>query len=265
MFKEASSYIESSLSTALVLGIVLHHARTLRSLVHHRDIVSSLQGLSPARGGLVAQALARITEEDHKAGRPLSTSVVVGSDGRPGEGFFNQARALGYSFERNDQEEFFFWKQQLKRLGFSSSIDQLVKSLDTSRGVREIRRALHTRAQGHRIQTSISPTELDRSIVQGVQSNFDPGHVRHSHVYIPAGHLQVGDKVLFPKNPKGKRLAANEDDLKEVTVTRIQTSGELVQWESSENRTYRMPVLGVHVKIRARDDRPKSILPGDFG
>lgn len=264
MFKEVSTHVESSISTALVLGIVLHHARTLRSLVKLQDIVSSLRGVGPARGGFVAQALAQITEEDHKAGHPLSTAVVVGHNGRPGEGFFNQAKALGYQFERDDQGESFFWKQQLERLGFSHSIDQPLGALDASREV-EAPRSFHTKARSDRMKTTISPEELDSLIVKGVQSRLGRSSpTRHSHVYIPAGQLQMGDKVLLPKNPNGRRLAADEADLKEVTVLRIQTSGELIQWESSENRTYRMPVLGVHVKIRARDDNPKSNLPGAF-
>jgi hypothetical protein len=272
VFKEASSYIESSLSTALVLGIVLHHAKTLKTLVKHRDIVSSLREVGSSRGGFAAQALSRITEEDHKYGRPLSTAVVVGDEGRPGQGFFSQARKLGYNVGETESEESSFWNGELIRMGVSrrfipgalerNVVPERISHLAVNTGL------LHSEVEsGEKERTLVTP-DLDvddyEKRLQDSKTKWAVDHPpdmsRYSHVYIPAGQLRVGDRVLLPKNRNDgslstflRRMATREADLKEVTVVKIHNSGESIQWESSENRTYRMPTLGVHVKIRARE------------
>jgi hypothetical protein len=263
MFKEASSYIESSLSTALVLGIVLHHAKTLKNLVKHRDIVSSLREVGPSRGGFVAQALSRITEEDHKCGRPLSTAVVVGDEGRPRQGFFSQARKLGYNVGDTESDEIRFWSGELIRMGVSRRLIPWAPVGNVAVNTE----FLHSEVESEKERTLVTP-DLDvddyEKKLQDSKTKWAADHPpdmsKYSHVYIPAGQLRVGDRVLLPKNRNDGslstfllRMATREADLKEVTVIKIHNSGESVHWESSENRTYRMPTLGVHVKIRARE------------
>ena len=270
MFKEATSYVESSLATALVFGIVTHHASNLKSLVKHQHIAGCLREITSDRGGVVSQALARIMEESHRNRCPLSTAVVVGDEGRPGQGFFNQARKLGYNVGETEAEENRFWDSQLLRMGISRRF--IPNSLGRDGSVSELGAFREVVKESRKKERTLVTPDLDMGRYEKELQesktkwvvDIPPDLSKYSHIYIPAGQLQVGDKVLLPKNPNGRRLTASEADLREVIVTRTQMSGDLIQWESSEGRTYRMPVLGVHVKIRARTDNgPKSGLPGD--
>ncbi|TAV37274.1 hypothetical protein ELI33_08555 [Rhizobium ruizarguesonis] len=61
----------------------------------------------------LAHFLGEISTEEHKAGRPLITALVVHKhDLQPGKGFFDLSRSLGFSF--NDEIE--FWSDQIDRL-----------------------------------------------------------------------------------------------------------------------------------------------------
>lgn len=61
----------------------------------------------------LAQFLGEISTEEHGAGRPLITALVVHKhDLQPGKGFFELSRSLGYSFV----DEIEFWSDQIERL-----------------------------------------------------------------------------------------------------------------------------------------------------
>lgn len=61
----------------------------------------------------LAHFLGEISSDEHAAHRPLITALVVHKhDLRPGEGFFNLARSLGFEFE----DEVAFWSEQVTKL-----------------------------------------------------------------------------------------------------------------------------------------------------
>jgi hypothetical protein len=95
MFEEIIKDVKLSMYASMVRGIVVHYAFTLKRLVTYGDIAKSLRTLPG--GGQLSQALALITEEDHRNKAPLTVSVVVNGDTKiPGEGFFVQCSELGY-------------------------------------------------------------------------------------------------------------------------------------------------------------------------
>lgn len=115
MFESTVKAVQRDLYVAQVRGIVCYFAYHLKLLVTYGDIASALQ--STPRGGQLAQALAAITEADHKAGKPPSTAVVVNKHvGRPGSGFFVQCRQLGFPVGPSEADEEAFWHECLKRL-----------------------------------------------------------------------------------------------------------------------------------------------------
>lgn len=61
----------------------------------------------------LAHFLGEVSSEEHEAGRPLITALVVHKhDMQPGKGFFDLSRSLGYSFV----DEVAFWSDQIERL-----------------------------------------------------------------------------------------------------------------------------------------------------
>ncbi|WFT84357.1 hypothetical protein [Rhizobium leguminosarum] len=61
----------------------------------------------------LAHFLGEISAEEHESGRPLISSLVVHKhDLQPGNGFFELARSLGYSFI----DEIEFWSDQIDLL-----------------------------------------------------------------------------------------------------------------------------------------------------
>ncbi len=98
----------------LVLQIraITKYAAHTGNFVHYKPLAQATKTFSG--GKELAQALASIMEEDHRAGSPLTCALVISSiTNRPGDGFFTKARALGYQF--TDDET--FWKSQCQALG----------------------------------------------------------------------------------------------------------------------------------------------------
>jgi hypothetical protein len=61
----------------------------------------------------LAHFLGEVSTEEHEAGRPLITALVVHKhDLQPGKGFFDLSRSLGFSFI----DETAFWSDQIERL-----------------------------------------------------------------------------------------------------------------------------------------------------
>jgi hypothetical protein len=61
----------------------------------------------------LAHFLGEVSTEEHEAGRPLITALVVHKhDLQPGKGFFDLSRSLGFSFIDGTA----FWSDQIERL-----------------------------------------------------------------------------------------------------------------------------------------------------
>jgi len=143
---------------SMVRGIVLYHAHHLKLLTTYGAIASATKVLP--RGGQLAQAIALITEDDHKAKRPLSTAVVVNSKtGRPGSGFFIQCRQLGFEIGESDDDELDFWYAQLFKLGvqpvtlegFGDKGDSYMREVGSLSEMRQAaRNSVEANRSGHR-------------------------------------------------------------------------------------------------------------------
>ena len=91
------------------------------AVARHGDVISysdlvrkitrcSLEPTDPR----LAHMLGEISSEEDEGGRGLLTAVVVhkGGDERPGPGFFELARSLGYEIADRDR----FWIQELRKV-----------------------------------------------------------------------------------------------------------------------------------------------------
>ncbi len=160
MFDHVIKDVQLTMFASMVRGIVLHYANHLKLLVTYGSLARSLETLP--KGGQLAQALALITEDDHRAKRPLSTAVVVSNDREiPGSGFFTQCRSLGYHINRDDDAEWTFWKNQLDRMGVAPfTLETLVKGADNGSGIKTIQRPFVTSAVSKGIRTTTSIPEV---------------------------------------------------------------------------------------------------------
>src|SRR5262249_33822277 len=78
-----------------------------RSRVFHsevREILDALPG-DPLNRPSVDEVLAQIADEEHRAGRPLLTALVVTGKSIPGNIFFTSARDLGLLASTDPAEE----------------------------------------------------------------------------------------------------------------------------------------------------------------
>ncbi len=96
---------------------VIRHAVITRTMLTYVPLAQTLKMFSGSTA--LAEMLGAIMAEDHSHGRPLSCAIVVGvQSGKPGRGFFDMARRLGYQVGNTQQAEEAFWKSQLTALGF---------------------------------------------------------------------------------------------------------------------------------------------------
>lgn len=63
-----------------------------------------------------ALMLGEISEDEHNAGRPMLTALVVTGKGIPGDVFFSVARSLGKLASANPAEEMKFWMEEKRRV-----------------------------------------------------------------------------------------------------------------------------------------------------
>ena len=86
-----------------------------RALITYSDLVDKIEAceLEP-HGGHLAHMLGEISTKEDKAGRGMLSVLVVhkSSDKRPGSGFFELARSLGY--DTSDREA--FWIRELQKV-----------------------------------------------------------------------------------------------------------------------------------------------------
>lgn len=82
--------------------------------ITYSDFVNQLRAVRmDAHDPRLAHFLGEISSEEHEAGRPLITALIVHKhDMRPGKGFFELARSLGFSFV----DEVKFWSDQISVL-----------------------------------------------------------------------------------------------------------------------------------------------------
>jgi hypothetical protein len=98
-----------------------HHARVLRELITAAEFrgvttyqdIAQIMGL-PLKGSHMSREvgwiLGEISEDEHRAGRPMLSAVAVNVEFVPGDGFFELARNLG---KLNPQaDEVAFWKME---------------------------------------------------------------------------------------------------------------------------------------------------------
>ncbi len=80
----------------LVYSALIEAARN-RRLLYYREVAERIgvprAGHHMARQ--VGQVLGEISEDEHKAERPMLSAIAVNEAGVPGKGFFNLARQLG--------------------------------------------------------------------------------------------------------------------------------------------------------------------------
>lgn len=163
MFEHVTKDVQMAMFASMVRGIVLHYANHLKLLVTYGSLARTLETLP--KGGQLAQALALITEDDHKAQRPLTTAVVVNNDREiPGSGFFTQCRSLGYHINRDDDAEWTFWKNHLDRMEVAPfTLESLVKGAEDGNLPQTIQRRFVTPA----VANPRNPTHVIGSDVAG--------------------------------------------------------------------------------------------------
>ncbi len=285
VIKEATKAAQSYYSSLMVWSIVLYHAHHLKLLVQHGAIVSALKNAIPLRGGAVAYALARITEEDCRQKKPLSTAVVVGDGGVPGMGFFRQARELGYEVGNSGDEELTFWRNQLQALEVAPYTleEVLLPPVGASKRfplVRDPDRVVGDLLQRRFSEEAVVPSVTDvttwadpESFNKEASARLGAPSIRilGNCVFTPPGSLKVGDHVLLPKSDLKRGRAALED-ADEVTVASVKVEEgpnrqQEVVWVSTEGKTYRMSFVGTHLAVRSQrplaEPQPGSKLPGD--
>jgi|GEM_PF-264805 len=65
-------------------------------------------------GSELGKLLGEIVEDEHRCGRPMLSAVVVGTDGRPHDGFFRLGQILGKLTEDSPDARRLFWDQELQ-------------------------------------------------------------------------------------------------------------------------------------------------------
>lgn len=101
----------------LVRERMIEAARSPERVVRYRPDIARLIGIGDDESGdhvvkQLADICGEISEDEHAAGRPLLSAVVVNEEGHPGSGFFRLARRLRIPFEDNDT----FWIHELQRV-----------------------------------------------------------------------------------------------------------------------------------------------------
>src|SRR6476646_5038610 len=96
----------------------LVHAARERSRVFHSEVRGLLESLpgNPMLRPEVDEVLAQIAGDEHRAGRPLLTALVVTGKSIPGNIFFRSARDLGVLSSSDPAEEMRFWMSEEARV-----------------------------------------------------------------------------------------------------------------------------------------------------
>lgn len=65
-------------------------------------------------GSRIAGIAGEISTDEHHAGRPMLTSILVNTTGKPGAGFFRLARTLGRLESSDRVDELRYWEAEKK-------------------------------------------------------------------------------------------------------------------------------------------------------
>ena len=81
----------------LLVYCALIRASRARTLLYYREVAALIRVPSAGHhmARQVGQVLGEITEDEHRANRPMLSAIAVNEAGYPGEGFFKLARRLG--------------------------------------------------------------------------------------------------------------------------------------------------------------------------
>jgi|SRR5579862_8588291 len=96
-----------------VRDLLISAAKQKTVVLYHPNI-TRIMGLTEPSGhmaGELGQILGEISEDEHIGGRPLLSAVAIGSENRPGSGFFLLARQLGKPVG-NDEDV--YWQRELR-------------------------------------------------------------------------------------------------------------------------------------------------------
>jgi hypothetical protein len=229
-FDTVSKGLDATIYAAHVRGILLYHITVLQKSVSYGKLAKAT-GDMPS-GGQLAQALTRIAEHDHFAGKPLSTAIVVREDtGIPGSGFFNQCRKLGYNILEDPAAELLFWRNSMTQLGIDKSFDTadvlsdlLHESISSGKEVSILSsmwRIPETEGVPEKLTSEVKPvkdpkllinvtTEIQARDIQEARNPDarvcsepraqDPNSLatQKEHIYVPAWQLEKGDIVHLP-------------------------------------------------------------------
>lgn len=86
-----------------------------RSRVFHSEVRGLLDS-QPGDSWDVDEVFAQIAGDEHRAGRPLLTAIVVTGKSIPGNIFFSSARDLGVLSSSDPAEEMRFWMSEEARV-----------------------------------------------------------------------------------------------------------------------------------------------------
>lgn len=90
-----------------------------KKLLSYLEVTRLLNLPSPQQVGAV---LKMVMDECHSRGEPLYPAIVVNRHNHPGEGFYKQARGLGYQIPYDVAAERDFWLDQLQQLGMYEAV-----------------------------------------------------------------------------------------------------------------------------------------------
>lgn len=112
--------IRQTIRCSEVRGILRLCARR-KEFITYLDVARSLGMFSGGRE--LATCLGQIMEANAEKKEPLLSSLVIRNDtGRPGTGYFEQARSLGLLHSSKDDEVEAFWRSEVRRLGLDPEI-----------------------------------------------------------------------------------------------------------------------------------------------
>lgn len=91
-----------------------------RGLVYYKEVANVLGIDTPGHhmAREVGQVLGEISEDEHRAERPLLSAVAVATTGFPGDGFFNLASRLGKYAGNTTRDKKQFWIQERDQVYF---------------------------------------------------------------------------------------------------------------------------------------------------
>jgi hypothetical protein len=96
----------------------LLHAAQHQTHIFYADVVDVLGPLSDDDDGAheAANVLGEISEDEHSAGRPMLSALVVSGRGIPAATFFSLARCLGKLASTEPADEMKFWMAEKSRV-----------------------------------------------------------------------------------------------------------------------------------------------------